>query len=97
MCNSEDCRTTWKSVKLNNVPCEDWLLMGLRYQHADPHSPDIDYVTVRLDLKDTRSGSIYKVKYGLIYGSRPLSFVVLLLSGLRQYATSNTLWTKPLA
>lgn len=58
VCNSEDCR---RALKSTNVPCEDWLLMGLRYQQTDPHSPDIDYITIRLDLKDTRSGSIYKV------------------------------------
>lgn len=61
MCSSRDCRTGVKRVQFSHVPCDDWLLMGLRYQHTDPHSPDIDYITIRLELKDTRSGSVYKV------------------------------------
>uniref|UniRef100_A0A3P9HTD0 FRAS1-related extracellular matrix protein 1 n=1 Tax=Oryzias latipes TaxID=8090 RepID=A0A3P9HTD0_ORYLA len=40
--------------------CHDFLEMGLKYQHMDPPSPDVDYIVIRLDLKDIRSGSIYK-------------------------------------
>lgn len=36
-------------------------MMGLRYQHTDPPSPDKDYITIRLELKDLRSGSTYRV------------------------------------
>ncbi|XP_054457205.1 FRAS1-related extracellular matrix protein 1a isoform X2 [Anoplopoma fimbria] len=60
MCKSEDCLKGLKLVKFTKVPCEDFLLMGLRYQHIDPPSPDVDYIAIRLDLKDTRSGSIYQ-------------------------------------
>lgn len=70
MCNSKDCRASLKRLEFNQFPCEDWLLMGLRYQHTDLQAPDIDYITIRLDLKDTRSGSIYKVIYQLIYVSK---------------------------
>lgn len=62
MCKSEDCLKGLKLVKLTKISCEDFLLMGLKYQHMDPPSPDVDYITIRLDLKDTRSGSIYQVK-----------------------------------
>lgn len=61
MCKSEDCLKGLKLVKFTKIPCDDFLLMGLRYQHIDPPSPDIDYIAIRLDLKDTRSGSIYQV------------------------------------
>ncbi|XP_030018419.1 FRAS1-related extracellular matrix protein 1a isoform X2 [Sphaeramia orbicularis] len=60
MCKSEDCLKGLKLVKFTKIPCDDFLVMGLRYQHIDPPSPDIDYIAIRLDLKDTRSGSIYK-------------------------------------
>lgn len=60
-CRSEDCLKGLKLVKLTKVSCEDFLVMGLRYQHTDPPSPHVDYIAVRLDLKDTRSGSIYQV------------------------------------
>lgn len=61
MCKSEVCLKGLKLVKFTKISCDDFLLMGLRYQHIDPPSPDIDYITLRLDLKDTRSGSVYKV------------------------------------
>lgn len=61
MCKSEDCLKGLRLVKVTKIPCDDFLLMGLRYQHIDPPSPDIDFITIRLDLKDTRSGSVYQV------------------------------------
>ncbi|XP_041636155.1 FRAS1-related extracellular matrix protein 1a [Cheilinus undulatus] len=60
MCKSEDCLKGLKLVKFTKIPCDDFLMMGLKYQHVDPPSPDIDYIAIRLDLKDTRSGSIYQ-------------------------------------
>ena len=48
-------------MKITKVPCNDFLLMGIRYQHIDPPSPDVDYIAIRLDLVDTRSRAIYKV------------------------------------
>ncbi|KAK5610326.1 hypothetical protein CRENBAI_006856, partial [Crenichthys baileyi] len=60
MCKSEDCLKGLKPVTFTKVPCEDFLLIGIKYQHIDPPSPDVDYIAIRLDLKDTRSGSIYQ-------------------------------------
>ncbi|XP_034712307.1 FRAS1-related extracellular matrix protein 1a isoform X2 [Etheostoma cragini] len=60
MCKSEDCLKGLKRVKFTKIPCDDFLVMGLRYQHIDPPSPDVDYIAIRLDLKDTRSGSVYQ-------------------------------------
>ncbi|XP_033962126.1 FRAS1-related extracellular matrix protein 1a [Pseudochaenichthys georgianus] len=60
MCKSEDCLKGLKLVKFTKIPCDDFLMMGLRYQHTDPPSPDVDYIAIRLDLKDLRSGSIYQ-------------------------------------
>ncbi|KAM9425545.1 FRAS1-related extracellular matrix protein 1a [Pholidichthys leucotaenia] len=60
MCKSEDCLKGLKLVKLTKVACDDFLVMGLRYQHIDPPSPDVDYITIRLDLKDIRSGTIFQ-------------------------------------
>ncbi|KAI1888531.1 hypothetical protein AGOR_G00186130 [Albula goreensis] len=59
-CKDEACRKGMKLVQTTKVSCEDFLVMGLRYQHTDPPSPDIDYIAIRLDLTDTRSRSIYK-------------------------------------
>uniref|UniRef100_A0A3Q3X746 FRAS1-related extracellular matrix protein 1 n=1 Tax=Mola mola TaxID=94237 RepID=A0A3Q3X746_MOLML len=60
ICKSKDCLKGLKLVKFTKIPCDDFLVMGLRYQHIDPPSPDVDYIAIRLDLTDTRSGNIYQ-------------------------------------
>ncbi|KAL0970327.1 hypothetical protein UPYG_G00240500 [Umbra pygmaea] len=59
-CRTEDCLKGLKLAEVTKVPCDEFLLLGLRYQHIDPPSPDVDYMAIRLDLTDTRSGSIYQ-------------------------------------
>uniref|UniRef100_A0AAR2M382 FRAS1-related extracellular matrix protein 1 n=1 Tax=Pygocentrus nattereri TaxID=42514 RepID=A0AAR2M382_PYGNA len=57
-CKTESCLKGLKLVKITKVPCDEFLMMGIRYQHINPPSPDIDYIAIRLDLTDTRSKSI---------------------------------------
>ncbi|KAI4900130.1 hypothetical protein NFI96_005432 [Prochilodus magdalenae] len=57
-CKSEECLKGLKLVKITKVSCDEFLLMGIRYQHINPPSPDIDYIAIRLDLTDSRSKSI---------------------------------------
>nr|XP_061810632.1 FRAS1-related extracellular matrix protein 1a [Nerophis lumbriciformis] len=59
-CDSDVCLKGVKLVRAFKVSCDDFLVMGLKYQHMSPPSPDIDFIAIRLDLKDTRSGNIYK-------------------------------------
>ncbi|XP_061665126.1 FRAS1-related extracellular matrix protein 1a [Syngnathoides biaculeatus] len=59
-CDSDVCLKGVKPIRFIKVPCDQFLLMGLKYQHMTPPSPDIDYIAIRLDLKDTRSGNIYQ-------------------------------------
>ncbi|KAM3843674.1 FRAS1-related extracellular matrix protein 1 [Vipera latastei] len=58
--------TNLKSVQNIRASCDEFLLMGLRYQHLDPPSPNIDYIPIRLDLTDTRSKILYKSEYAWI-------------------------------
>ncbi|KAG7255819.1 hypothetical protein CRUP_017528 [Coryphaenoides rupestris] len=60
LCKREDCLKGLKLVKFTQVSCDDFLMMGVRYQHRTPPSPDMDYIYLRVDLRDTRSGSIYQ-------------------------------------
>uniref|UniRef100_A0A6Q2ZAF0 C-type lectin domain-containing protein n=1 Tax=Esox lucius TaxID=8010 RepID=A0A6Q2ZAF0_ESOLU len=60
LCDISNCLRGLKLAKVTKVPCDEFLLMGLRYQHIDPPSPDVDYIAIRLDLTDTRSGGIYQ-------------------------------------
>ncbi|KAK6494103.1 FRAS1-related extracellular matrix protein 1-like [Huso huso] len=65
-CKDDICRQGLKLVQTTKVNCDDFLLMGLRYQHLDPPSPDIDYIAIRLDLTDTRSRNIHKSEHAWI-------------------------------
>lgn len=58
------------------MSCEEFLRMGIRYQHLDPPSPDTDYIPVRLDLTDSRSKTLHKVE---LYATIRCLLVVLLL------------------
>ncbi|XP_007954416.1 FRAS1-related extracellular matrix protein 1 [Orycteropus afer afer] len=59
-CPGGSCPIGLKKVGSLKVSCEEFLLMGLRYQHLYPPSPNIDYISIRLDLTDSRSKTIYK-------------------------------------
>ncbi|XP_002915978.2 FRAS1-related extracellular matrix protein 1 isoform X13 [Ailuropoda melanoleuca] len=59
-CPGGSCALGLKKMGSVNVSCEEFLLMGLRYQHTDPPSPNIDYISIQLDLTDSRSKIIYK-------------------------------------
>ncbi|XP_058551295.1 FRAS1-related extracellular matrix protein 1 isoform X6 [Neofelis nebulosa] len=59
-CPGGSCSLGLKKAGSIKVSCEEFLLMGLRYQHTDPPSPNIDYISIRLDLTDARSKIVYK-------------------------------------
>ncbi|XP_004706595.1 FRAS1-related extracellular matrix protein 1 [Echinops telfairi] len=59
-CPGGSCPVRVKKVGSLKVSCEEFLLMGLRYQHLDPPSPNIDYISIQLHLTDSRSKIIYK-------------------------------------
>lgn len=60
-CPGGRCTMGLKKVGSLKVSCEEFLLLGLRYQHLNPPSPNIDYISIRLDLTDSRSKIMYKV------------------------------------
>ncbi|XP_017722661.1 PREDICTED: FRAS1-related extracellular matrix protein 1 isoform X3 [Rhinopithecus bieti] len=59
-CPGGSCTPGLKKIGSLKVSCEEFLLMGLRYQHLHPPSPNIDYISIQLDLTDTRSKIVYK-------------------------------------
>ncbi|XP_032163780.1 FRAS1-related extracellular matrix protein 1 isoform X2 [Mustela erminea] len=59
-CPGGSCALGLKKMGSTKVSCEEFLLMGLRYQHTDPPSPNIDYISIQLDLTDGRSKIVYK-------------------------------------
>uniref|UniRef100_A0A8D2LHS9 FRAS1 related extracellular matrix 1 n=1 Tax=Varanus komodoensis TaxID=61221 RepID=A0A8D2LHS9_VARKO len=62
-CLTGTCISGLKIIQNIRVNCEDFLLMGLRYQHLDPPSPSVDYIPIRLDLTDRRSNTVYKSEH----------------------------------
>ncbi|XP_037347730.1 FRAS1-related extracellular matrix protein 1 isoform X2 [Talpa occidentalis] len=59
-CPGGSCALGLRKIGSLKVSCEEFLLMGLRYQHMSPPSPNVDYISIRLDLTDSRSKIIYK-------------------------------------
>ncbi|XP_075682835.1 FRAS1-related extracellular matrix protein 1 [Rhinoderma darwinii] len=67
LCKSGGCIEGLKKLQTTiKTSCEEFLLMGMRYQHLDPPSPNIDYISIRLDLTDTRSKALYKSEHAWI-------------------------------
>ncbi|KAM6363304.1 FRAS1-related extracellular matrix protein 1 isoform 1-T1 [Pluvialis apricaria] len=62
-CRNGSCMLRLGDIDNTKMSCEEFLRMGIRYQHLDPPSPDIDYIPVRLDLTDSRSKTLHKTEY----------------------------------
>ncbi|XP_062455753.1 FRAS1-related extracellular matrix protein 1-like [Rhea pennata] len=63
VCKSGNCMPGLGAIHNTKMNCEEFLRMGIRYQHLDPPSPDTDYIPVRLDLTDIRSKTLHKTEY----------------------------------
>ncbi|XP_009932773.2 FRAS1-related extracellular matrix protein 1 isoform X3 [Opisthocomus hoazin] len=62
-CRNGSCVLGLSIVHNMKMSCEEFLRVGIRYQHLGPPSPDTDYIAVRLDLTDTRSKTLHKTEY----------------------------------
>ena len=82
MCRRDDCLKGLRLVRVTQMSCDDFLMMGARYQHRDPPSPDMDYIALRVDLRDTRSGTIYQVSS---LGSMVYTFFMLVMLAISVY------------
>ncbi|XP_072853810.2 FRAS1-related extracellular matrix protein 1 isoform X2 [Pogona vitticeps] len=49
------CHSGLKEIQLLKVSCEDFLEMGLRYQHLSPPSPDKDYIAIQVEIREKKS------------------------------------------
>lgn len=59
--NNKVCPTGFKQVRFLKTNCEDFLAMGLKYQHLSPPSPEVDYVPIRVEIRDEWSRFPLKV------------------------------------
>ncbi|XP_075451979.1 FRAS1-related extracellular matrix protein 1 isoform X2 [Ascaphus truei] len=61
LCKSGGCIRGLKKIQTTlKVSCYEFLLMGIKYQHLNPPSPNVDYISIQLDLTDSRSKALYK-------------------------------------
>ncbi|KAM4706960.1 FRAS1-related extracellular matrix protein 1 [Discoglossus pictus] len=61
LCKSGGCIQGLKKIQtVLKCSCDEFLLMGIRYQHLDPPSPNVDYISIKLELTDSRSKAVYK-------------------------------------
>ncbi|XP_069482158.1 FRAS1-related extracellular matrix protein 1 [Ambystoma mexicanum] len=66
-CQKGACSAGRKKIQTSlKVTCEEFLLRGLRYEHLEPPSPNTDYISIRLDLTDSRSKTIYQSEHAWI-------------------------------
>ncbi|XP_066460377.1 FRAS1-related extracellular matrix protein 1 isoform X2 [Eleutherodactylus coqui] len=67
LCKNGGCISGLKKLQTTiKTSCEEFLLMGMRYQHLDPPSPNVDYISIKLDLIDMRSKAVYKSEHAWI-------------------------------
>nr|XP_038026306.1 FRAS1-related extracellular matrix protein 1 isoform X10 [Anas platyrhynchos] len=66
-CRNGSCTLGVGVIYNTKMSCEEFLRMGIRYQHLDPPSPDTDYIPVRLDLIDSRSKTLHKTEYAWLH------------------------------
>ncbi|XP_076010666.1 FRAS1-related extracellular matrix protein 1b isoform X2 [Genypterus blacodes] len=49
---NKPCVHDTKEVRFLKTSCQDFLNSGLRYQHLSPPSPEIDYIPIRVELRE---------------------------------------------
>ncbi|XP_069376243.1 FRAS1-related extracellular matrix protein 1b isoform X2 [Paralichthys olivaceus] len=49
---NKPCRHDTKEVRFLKTSCHDFLSSGLKYQHLSPPSPEIDYIPIRVELRE---------------------------------------------
>ncbi|XP_048351926.1 FRAS1-related extracellular matrix protein 1-like isoform X3 [Sphaerodactylus townsendi] len=49
------CYSRFEKIELLKMSCEDFLEIGLRYQHLSPPSPDMDYIPIHVEIQGKKS------------------------------------------
>ncbi|XP_078525857.1 FRAS1-related extracellular matrix protein 1-like [Lissotriton helveticus] len=53
--SNKACHSQFKQINLLKAKCEDFLQMGIKYQHLSPPSPAVDYIPIQVEIKDENS------------------------------------------
>ena len=73
---NKPCLHGTKEVSFLKADCAEFLTSGLKYQHLSPPSPEIDYIPLRVELRDQTSRALLEVLnpgYVVIHGLTVIS------------------------
>lgn len=79
---NKPCLHDTTEVRFLKTGCQDFLNSGLKYQHLSPPSPEIDYISIRVELREQATRALLEVRatsrreHG---GYKNIDFDVLLL------------------
>lgn len=59
---NKPCRHDAKEVRFLKTSCQDFLSSGLKYQHLSPPSPEIDYIPIRVELREKATRALLEVQ-----------------------------------
>ncbi|XP_065812340.1 LOW QUALITY PROTEIN: FRAS1-related extracellular matrix protein 1b [Labrus bergylta] len=59
---NKPCLHHTKEVQFLKTSCQDFLLSGLKYQHLSPPSPEIDYIPLRVELREQATRALLEAE-----------------------------------
>ncbi|XP_067085731.1 FRAS1-related extracellular matrix protein 1b [Osmerus mordax] len=59
---NQPCLHGTKEVSFLKADCAEFLTSGLKYQHLSPPSPEIDYIPLRVELRDQTSRALLEME-----------------------------------
>ncbi|XP_071200823.1 FRAS1-related extracellular matrix protein 1b [Salvelinus alpinus] len=59
---NKPCLHSTKEVRFLKATCHEFLSLALKYQHLSPPSPEIDYIPIRVELRDQASRALLETE-----------------------------------
>ncbi|KAM3876288.1 FRAS1-related extracellular matrix protein 1b [Diretmus argenteus] len=59
---NKPCLHSTKEVRFLKASCQEFLSSGLKYQHLSPPSPEIDYIPIRVELREQASRALLETE-----------------------------------
>nr|XP_043900470.1 FRAS1-related extracellular matrix protein 1-like [Solea senegalensis] len=59
---NKPCPHDTKEVRFLKTSCQDFLSSGLKYQHLSPPSPEIDYIPIRVELREQNTRTLLETE-----------------------------------
>ncbi|XP_060934047.1 LOW QUALITY PROTEIN: FRAS1-related extracellular matrix protein 1b [Limanda limanda] len=86
---NKPCRHDTKEVLFLKTSCQDFLSSGLKYQHLSPPSPEIDYISIRVELREKSTRALLESEAlwlpVLIHGAMQNAFMASFILEVDQF------------